>query len=179
MFSHDRSPEGPGAFRLTPDCEVVQAEIAALVAALCARGAAEDEGRRARFLLAVRRIRQHLRDHLEGVEGVAGLFDAIALGAAQLMPQLTTLCEEHAEMEHCLEELERRLEGPDTPGMRSPAVAADIRQAAAALGEVLRRHEASTCRLARSAGGSRGAPAAASRARHESQPERRETCLPM
>jgi len=96
MFSHDRSPEGPGAFRLTPDCEVVQAEIAALVAALCARGAAEDEGRRARFLLAVRRIRQHLRDHLEGVEGVAGLFDAIALGAAQLMPQLTTLCEEHA-----------------------------------------------------------------------------------
>ena len=152
MSSHEHASEGPRGFRLTPDCEVLQARIVAVVAALDNNGAAEDEWRRARFLQEVQRIRHHLRGHVERVEDPAGLFDAVALGAPQLVPELTTLCEEHAEMDRCLEELEQRLEGRDTAATDPAAAAAAIRRAAAALGEVLRRHQSSACRLARSAG---------------------------
>jgi hypothetical protein len=153
MSCGDHPADESGEFWLTPECECVQREIAALAQALMAGGAAGDGSRRPAFLGEVRRVREHLREHVEAVETPAGLFDAIELGAVQLTSHLMTLCQEHAEMDRQLADLERRLEGQGPPPGEPAPGAQAIYQAAAALLDLLRRHQRSASELARSAGG--------------------------
>jgi hypothetical protein len=153
MSCGDNPADGSGRFYLTPECECVQREIAALAEGLTAQGAAGDGLRRPAFLREVRRVRRHLGEHVESVETPAGLFDAIELGAAQLTSQLMTLCQEHAEMDRQLAVLEMRLEGRGAPPGEPAPDAEAIYHAAAALLDLLRRHQKSACDLARSAGG--------------------------
>lgn len=132
-------------FLLTPECERVQRELLDLSGALGAAAIEEYPDLATSFRDAAEQFRRHLREHVADVENGNGLYAAIVQSAPGLAPQVQCLSREHAALEGAVEALAALLErfDPDDAG-----AARRVREAAAALGALVRRHQDSARALA-------------------------------
>src|SRR5688572_25628299 len=122
---------------VTPECARVQGEIRDLAAALAEAALAEYEGLVPSFRKVVAEFRDHLREHVEDVEGPGGVCHGLLAAEPLLAGRLNHLCRQHAELEQRLEGLERRLEAFDAA---DPQWERAVRQAALRLAEALQSH---------------------------------------
>jgi hypothetical protein len=139
---------------LTPECDLVQAEIVDLADALSVAALSEYPDLKTSLLRAIGDFRHHLDEHVREVEGAGGVFDYIVGGDLSVAPCVDCLCQEHRELEACLEELRQRLDGSV---LTEPEALEGIRRCAARLKELIRTHHDTAKTLVREMRGGEGA----------------------
>ena len=140
--------EQPARFWLTPECERVQRELLDLSDALRVAALEEYPDLAPSFRAAAAEFRRHLREHVADVEDPEGLYAAVVQSGPRLGRPIARLCSEHAALEGSVETLDALLRRFDPA---DPAAAHAVRRSAAALAALVRRHQESSCALARSA----------------------------
>ena len=125
-------------FWLTPQCRLIQSDLMELVESIEEAALGDIHSVRTSFLRALNEFRRRLRDHAAVIEGPAGLYGDIVRSAAECQPIVTTLCQQHQELDALLEILEQRFAAPEN--LAPEASVRLLRQSARELAALVKSH---------------------------------------